>query len=363
VELTDLDQDGDVVAARLRDLTGLEHQVTASFVVGCDGAHSRVRHLLNAPFLGQPYPWDWLLADVHLDWKGRSDEVHVFARPDGLPLACIPISGRLWRLSLPTPGDRGGRAPTLDEIQSLVDERGPGGMVVSDPEVLTSFRCQLRSTSVYRRGRVLLAGDAVHVHSPAGGQGMNTGILDATNLGWKLAAVLAGRAPDGLLDTYGLERRPVAEQVLGFTQTLVTFATAGRSLRRTVRNAVLPAFRLPPVQRRLAGRMSQVAVRYPGVRANRSFLVRGLPRPGDRMPDVPVTTPDGPTSLYAALRAGRHVAVVSPRWRILVRPDGYVADVGRAGDGEPAASWNTHVPAAFVAPAMTPTSGSSLPRA
>jgi len=340
VELVGLADDGHVVAATVRDVPGLEHEVTASFVVGCDGAHSRVRHLLDAPFVGQPYPWDWLLADVHLDWTGRSDEVHVFTRPDGLPLACIPISGRLWRLSLPTPGDREGRAPTLAEIQGLVDERGPGGMVVSDPEVLTCFRCQLRSTSVYRRGRVLLAGDAVHIHSPAGGQGMNTGILDAANLGWKLAAVLSRQATDDLLDTYGTERGPVAQQVLGFTQAMVAFGTARPSLRRTVRNATLPAFRLPPVQRRLAGRMSQVAVRYPSSPLNRPGLVRGLPRPGDRMPDVGLVSASGPATLYAALRRGGHVALESFRGTVLVRPDGYVAAVA----GADAASWNTQGP-------------------
>jgi hypothetical protein len=298
-----------------------------------------------------------LLADAQVDWAGRPDEVHVFARPDGLPLACIPISERLWRLSLPTPGDRGGRPPTLEEIQALVDDRGPGGMQVSDPEVLTCFRCQLRSTSVYRRGRVLLAGDAVHIHSPAGGQGMNTGMLDATNLGWKLARVVAGGAADDLLDTYGQERGPVAEEVLRFTQSMVTFGTAARSLKRTVRNASLPAFRLPPVQRRLATRMSQVAVTYRDSPLNRPGRVRGLPRPGDRMPDLAITGPEGPSTLYAALRRGRHVLVASDcaadsvdrneypdvvdvvtalwgrrRALALVRPDGYLAAVATTDD-------------------------------
>ena len=117
-------------------------------------------------------------------------------------------------------------------------------MRVSDPETLTTFRCQIRSTSVYRRGRILLAGDAVHIHSPAGGQGMNTGILDATNLAWKLALVVSGRAPDALLDSYGTERAPVAAQVLGFTQSIVPLrhsahlAEADRAGRGTTGPAV-----------------------------------------------------------------------------------------------------------------------------
>ena len=186
---------------------------------------------------------------------------------------------------------------------------------------------------------------------------MNTGMLDAANLGWKLAGVVAGHAPDSLLDSYGLERGPVAQQVLSFTQTMVSFATAGRSLRRTVRNLGLPVFRLPTVQRRLAGRMSQVVVRYPDSPLNGPGRVRGLPRPGDRMPDVAVTTADGPSTLHATLRQGRHVLVVFgeathdvnlDRYRefteivtaslgrrralALVRPDGYLAAVGTAGD-------------------------------
>ncbi len=201
MHLHDLTAGRESVSARVRDVTGCEHLIGAAFVVGCDGAHSRVRHLLDAPFTGQPYPWDGLLADAHLDWPGSPTEVHVFTRPDGLPMVCVPITPTMWRISLPTPGDRAGAPPTLAEIQALVDERGPGVMRVHDPETLATFRCQVRSTSVYRRGRILLAGDAVHIHSPAGGQGMNTGILDATNLAWKLNLVASGRAPESLLDS------------------------------------------------------------------------------------------------------------------------------------------------------------------
>jgi 2-polyprenyl-6-methoxyphenol hydroxylase-like FAD-dependent oxidoreductase len=355
VELLDFTAGQAAVRARVREETGRERTITAGFIVGCDGAHSRVRHLLAAPFTGQPYPWDWVLADAHLDWHGTPNEVHVFTRPDGLPMLCVPITPELWRVSLPTPGDRGGLMPTLEEVQGLVDERGPGGIEVSDPETLTTFRCQIRSTSVYRRGRALLAGDAAHIHSPAGGQGMNTGILDATNLAWKLALVVSKRAPDGLLDSYGAERASVAAQVLGFTEKMVRFGTAPRSLNCTVRNAALPALRLPAVQRRLAGRMAQTLVRYPGDPLTRPARVGGLPRPGARMSNVAVHTVDGQDTLHAVLRRGRlvlrvaggmqpdlapyrdQVEVVSaPLGRshgcVLVRPDGYVAAVGTGTD-------------------------------
>ena len=144
----------------------------------------------------------------------REDAIHAFFRPDGLPLILFPMRGHRWRLTVPFAGDRGEQAPTLAEIQHLTSQRTPRPVTLSDPTWLASFRCHRRSASACRRGRVLLAGDAVHIHSPAGGQGLNTGILDAHNLGWKLALVASGRAPDALLDTYGAERRPVAEEVL-----------------------------------------------------------------------------------------------------------------------------------------------------
>jgi hypothetical protein len=196
----------------------------------------------------------------------------------------------------------------------------------------------------------------VHIHSPAGGQGMNTGMLDATNLAWKLALVVDGRTSDTLLDSYGLERGPVAAGVLGFTQNLVRFGTTARSLRRTLRDASLPALRLPPVQRRLAGRMSQVAVAYPDSMLTRRGHVAGVPDPGRRMPDIAVSTSDGPGTLHAVLRGGRHVLITSGRTAdvdaapyrdlvvpvtarlghlrasALIRPDGYVTAVGTAGD-------------------------------
>ncbi len=351
VELVDLAADRDAVDARVRDRAGREQRIRAGYVVGCDGAHSRVRHLLGVPFTGQPYPWDWLLADTRLDWPGTPTEVHVFTRPDGLPMACVPITPDLWRVSLPTPGDRSGAAPTLDEIQALVDERGPGTMRVHDPETLTTFRCQLRRTSTYRRGRVLLAGDAVHIHSPAGGQGMNTGIMDAANLAWKLALVLTGRAPDTLLASYGAERAPAAADMLGFTEGFVAFGTRSRSPLRTMRDAALPVLRLPAVQRRTAGRMAQTLVGYPGGPLTRPGRIRGLPRPGARMPDIVVGTANGDRPLSAVLRGGRHVLLVAGeppggvptrheqvdvvRWPagrspacVLVRPDGYVAAIG-----------------------------------
>jgi 2-polyprenyl-6-methoxyphenol hydroxylase-like FAD-dependent oxidoreductase len=360
VELVRLTQRGGGVDATLRDAVGREIEVSAAYVVGCDGAHSRVRHEIGLPFEGQPYPQDWLLADVALDGVGSDCAVHAFFRPNGLPLVCVPMGGQRWRLVMANAGDRGGHPPTFAEIQELVAERAPRHIEVSDPQWLASFRSHLRSTSSYRRGRVLLAGDAAHIHSPAGGQGMNTGMMDAHNLAWKLALVADGRAPDALLDTYGQERIPVASGVLEFTNKLVGVLTMQNRAKRAVRDTVLPVVsRTPMVQRDAARRMSQLSVAYP-----RSPLVqpdgyRRRPQPGDRFPDVDVRGEHGPDRLHHLLGSGRHMLIVSRadvrsalemagirRYAglvdmvdgdpgsgfALVRPDGILAARGSAGD-------------------------------
>jgi 2-polyprenyl-6-methoxyphenol hydroxylase-like FAD-dependent oxidoreductase len=362
-ELTGLRDGAAGVTATVRDADGRPRVITAGYLAGCDGAHSRVRHELGLPFHGHPYPQDWLLADVRLDWARAEDEVHAFFRSDGVPLVCFPMRGHQWRLVLPFAGDRAPGPPDLGEIQRLVDQRAPERVVVSDPTWLASFNCHRRSTDTYRRGHVLLAGDAVHIHTPAGGQGMNTGITDAHNLGWKLALVAAGRAPGQLLDTYGREREPVAAQVLGLTHTLVRFGTMRRPVPRALRDAIVPAaFRLGPVHRRAVRRWTQVNVGYPASSLTRPGRGRGRPRPGERAPDIEVRTREGTTRLFSVLRRGRHVMIVTGAdpaglpcrpalgpYRdlievvtggraacgrragsvVLIRPDGYIAARGR----------------------------------
>jgi 2-polyprenyl-6-methoxyphenol hydroxylase-like FAD-dependent oxidoreductase len=305
-------QRSDVVEARLRGPAGDEIEVGTGYVVGCDGAHSKVRHELGLAFDGQPYAQDWLLADVVLDGAGSDDAVHLFFRPDGLPLSCIPLGGRRWRIVMANAGDRGGRQPTFAEIQDLVAQRAPRPITISDPEWLASFRCQLRSTSTYRRGRVFVAGDAAHIHSPAGGQGMNTGMMDAANLAWKLALVAGGHAAERLLDTYGQERIPVASGVIGLTDKLVSLLTIRNPVRRAVRDTVLPvATSMPAVQRHAARRLSQVSIGYPSSPLVQRDGGRRGPLPGERVPDVDVRAETGPTRLHALLRGGRHVLLVS----------------------------------------------------
>ncbi|MFN2562116.1 MAG: FAD-dependent monooxygenase [Jatrophihabitans sp.] len=314
VELAGFDANDAGVDVTLRTAHGQTSQTSVGYVVGCDGAHSVVRERLGFGFVGQPYPQDWLLADVTLDGAGSDDAVHLFFRANGLPLTCIPIGGSRWRVTMPNAGDRAGRPPTFDEIQELVAQRAPRPMTLADPRWLSCFRAQLRITTSYRRGRVLLAGDAAHVHSPAGGQGMNTGMLDAANLSWKLALVADRRAPDALLDTYEQERLPVARAVLGLTDKLVGLLTMRQPVKRAVRDTVLPIVTsLPAVQRRAAGRLAQTLVAYgPGALVRPDDIRRGL-RPGQRCPDFEVRGRAGVGRLHRLLGSGRHVLIVSSK--------------------------------------------------
>jgi 2-polyprenyl-6-methoxyphenol hydroxylase-like FAD-dependent oxidoreductase len=360
-ELAGLTVGSDAVSAVVTDTSGRAESITASYVVGCDGAHSRVRRELGLSFDGHPYPQDWLLADVLIDWDLAEDTAHVFFRPDGLPVIFFPMRGHRWRLTLPFAGSRSPEAPTLAEIQMLTDERAPVPVTVSDPTWLANFRCHRRSASAYRRGRALLAGDAVHIHTPAGGQGMNTGIMDAHNLGWKLALVASGRAGESLLDSYGTERRPVAEDVLKLTHTLVRYGTMSHPVKRKIRDTVVPALgSMAVVQRRTARRLTHVGVTYPAGPLARPDSRRSAPRPGQRMADADVHLNGNATTLHQVLGRGRHVLVIPAGYSaadlrgldlarylddvdivtadvartagaVLVRPDGHVAARARPG--------------------------------
>ena len=396
-ELISLTAGHEAVTAVVRGHEGSGVQVqpiTAGYVVGCDGAHSRVRRELGLTFHGHPYPQDWLLADVLLDWDLREDAAHAFFRPDGLPVIFFPMRDHRWRLTLPFAGNRNRETPTLEEIQQLTDQRAPQPVTVSDPTWLANFGCHRRSASAYRRGRVLLAGDAVHIHTPAGGQGLNTGIIDAHNLGWKLALVAASRAPDALLDTYGAERRPVAEEVLRLTHGLVHYGSMSHPVKRRVRDIVVPALgRSPVIQRRGARRISQIYVSYPPGPLARQDRGRGAPRAGQRMPDIEVQAGGQATTLYRVLRGGRHVLVIpaahpglvsdsalrpyrqdldvvtqaptsrdhGPGLVVLIRPDGHVAARGEPGRLEAVTAYLHDL---FTEPALAavPTAGGAVAR-
>ena len=318
VEVLKLDQNGDAVDLTTQS-TGQSRQetLTAEWVVGCDGAHSIVRRRLGVPFAGDDYGQDWLMSEVNIDPPIERDRFHVFSYTD-TPLVAFPLPSERWRLFLPQVPNRAGvrHAPDMDEIERLATTRGPAGLKLNDPTLLAAFRCNRRSTNVMRNGCVLVAGDAAHIHSPAGGQGMNTGLHDAFNLGWKLALVAGGQSLPGLLDTYQDERLPIAAGVLAFTHDLVRIFTISSPRKRWLRDHLLPiAMAVPVAERRYTRRLSQISHAYRGgpltPPAARRRLGSGLIAPGDRLPSVPGLERNGePVCTLDLISSSAHTLLV-----------------------------------------------------
>src|SRR5271165_2619916 len=258
----------DAVTATLRDADGRQQTVTCAWLVGCDGSHSTARQALGMAFQGETQPSDWILADVHLAGHALSpDELSLHWHSAGI-LAFFPITPDRYRIIADAGLARGveHRAdPTLAEVQAVVDERGPGGMRVIDPLWLSSFRINERKVKNYRVGRVFLAGDAAHIHSPAGGQGMNTGMQDAFNLAWKLALVCHGTCPpEPLLDSYSAERSPVGDRVLRDAGRLTSLAVMKNPVAQTLRNLAAGfVLGLSTLRHGLEEKLAELSIGYP----------------------------------------------------------------------------------------------------
>jgi 2-polyprenyl-6-methoxyphenol hydroxylase-like FAD-dependent oxidoreductase len=347
VELVTFMQREDGVEAVLRHADGREETVSAAWLVGCDGAHSAVRHTLGAPFTGEAIDSDWILADVHMTGYPYPDsEAAVYWHHDGA-FVIFPISPGRYRViaDRPPSGAEHPPAPTLEEAQAIIDRRGPPGLKAFDPMWLAGFRINGRKVSEYRWGRVFLAGDAAHIHSPAGGQGMNTGMQDAFNLAWKLALVVRGTCCEQLLDSYSPERSRVGDKVLETAERLTAIGTMRNPVAQAVRNLVgHVAFGLAPVQHALADNMTEVTIGYPESPLNGPAQGGAGPKPGERVVPVAGQAPVGSGSAPRfALFADRSTAtaellsrfdgLLDPDIRAplkegsvwLARPDGYVA--------------------------------------
>jgi 2-polyprenyl-6-methoxyphenol hydroxylase-like FAD-dependent oxidoreductase len=250
-----LEQDEDAVTAVLDDGTRLETQ----YLVGADGMHSIVREQAGIKFVGGSYPESFTLADVRLSDGIPAGEVILYFSPAGM-MVVAPLPDGLFRIVATV--DHAPQHPDVAFVQQLMDSRGPERHSVRVEEVSwgSRFHVQHRIAERYRSGRILLAGDAAHVHSPAGGQGMNAGITDAILLAEELGAVLSG-ARGSRLDGYQKQRRPVAEQVVGVSDRLTRLATIDGN-RRGIRNAGLAiAGHLPPVRHQLARQLSGLSYR------------------------------------------------------------------------------------------------------
>ncbi|XXF76241.1 FAD-dependent oxidoreductase [Myxococcaceae bacterium GXIMD 01537] len=294
-KLTGFEQDDSAVTATLSHTRGTE-VLHVEYLVGADGGHSRVRKTLGVGFHGKTHEDErMVVGDVKVDGLDR-DHWHVWPMGSGGALALCPLPGTT-RFQFMAQVKRAGEVPALTEhavqLRFLHGARPGAGVRLHDPSWLSLYRTNVRLVDRYRVGRVFLAGDAAHVHPPAGAQGLNTGVQDAYNLGWKLGQVLTG-APAALLDTYEEERLPIAASVLGISSRLFTQASRNR-LRPQRRGAETQ-------QLGISYRGSSLAHEAPGT--------SGSLRAGDRAPDAPCMDATGrPVRLFDAFRG--------PHWTLL----------------------------------------------
>ena len=368
VELLAFADDGPRVSATLRHGDGREERTAAAWLAACDGAHSTVRHALGLAFDGDTLDSGWLLADVQIDGKLPNDVMTIGWQPEGV-MAYFPMGGRRFRVIAEAGSASDASEPTLAQVQSLIDGRGPQGLRAHDPVWLSHFRINERKITDYRHGRIFLAGDAAHVHSPAGGQGMNTGMQDVFNLAWKLALVQNGQAAPSLLDSYSPERSAIGDQVLRSTGRMTRIALLHNPLLRELRDfAAGTLSRLPAIQQRLVDQLTELNLHYAASPLSATpHGASARPAAGARVPDVALHAADGSaTRLHTLLGDGRFVLLsvgaaspgVPPElqglvttvttasargyavaYHYLVRPDGYLALSARGDDAPAVIDW------------------------
>ena len=336
-ELVGLSQDDDGVTAELADGTRLR----ARYLVGCDGGRSTVRKLLGVGFPGEPSTVETLLGEMELTAPPETlAAVMAEVRKTQLRFGAMPVEHGAYRVLVPAQGVAEDRAvpPTFEEFKQQLRATAGTDFGAHSPRWLSRFGDATRLAERFRVGRVLLAGDAAHIHPPTGGQGLNLGVQDAFNLGWKLAASIAGWAPEGLLDSYESERRPVAADVLDNTRAqMLLLSTEPGPL--AVRRLLTKLADFEEVNRYLVEKIIAIGIRYD--------FGEGHPLLGRRLRDVRLKN----GHLYGLMHGGRgllldqtgrlsvagwadrvdHVAEASAELdapAVLLRPDGHVAWVG-----------------------------------
>jgi 2-polyprenyl-6-methoxyphenol hydroxylase-like FAD-dependent oxidoreductase len=339
-----VEHDGYVSA--VLDQKGRPIELTATFVVGCDGAHSAVRHVLNLSFEGAQYEALFMLADVETNEALPADEMQLCPSEFG-PLAIFPMSKTRRRI-VATVEQPEGDVPSLEVVRRTLEQRAPAAIEALSMRWSSYFRIHHRQVGRLRVGRMFIAGDAAHIHSPFGGQGMNTGLQDVWNLAWKLALAVRGRGNEELLDSYTAERRPVIKSVIETTHRLTRVMGTASKLGQALRDTIIPVVsRLTAFQQRFIQNLSELGIAYGGspivAGAGKRYFdesLRGGKGIGNRFllvlgENAGVSTKAEAQRLCESLdglvelRAARHPGIA------LVRPDGYVAlaDDGRDATG------------------------------
>jgi 3-(3-hydroxy-phenyl)propionate hydroxylase len=345
------------VAAFAQDDAGVDVELStgaslrAEYLVGCDGGRSLVRKAAGIGFPGLDPSTSWMIAEVEMD-----EEPEIGMRREGGGIGPVNPSegGGPYRVVLTEQPDEHAGEPTLQDLREALIGAYGTDYGVHSPTWISRFTDASRQAESYRRGRVLLAGDAAHVHPPQGGQGLNTGVQDAVNLGWKLAQVVDGTSPQSLLDTYHAERHPVGARVLHNTMAQVALSSPDQR-HQALRETMTELLAMDEPRRRIAAMLAGLDIHYD--------LGDGHPLLGRRMPDLDLATADGPTRVFTLLHDARPVLLdlggaggfdITPwadrvrtidaehvgTWElpvlgevaapaaVLIRPDGYVAWVG-----------------------------------
>lgn len=339
-------QESDFVEATL-DRRGERTTVRSAFLVGCDGAHSAVRKSINIHLEGGEYADTFMLADIETNEALAADQLQLCPSEFG-PAAIFPMSSTRRRL-VATIKQQEGEAPSLELVRKVLAERAPTGIEALSLHWSSYFHIHHRHAAKLRVGRIFIAGDAAHIHSPFGGQGMNTGLHDVWNLVWKLDLFLRHHGTEQLLESYSAERLPVIANVIATTDRLTKVMGTPSRFAQTLRNAVIPMVsRLAPFQHAFVQRLSELGIAYAD-----SPLVEG---PGERYFDDSMRGGEGirsrflvfanydnePTKIQAANQLSKSLEDIvelrpsrSPGWK-LVRPDGYIAYASQNGNPETA---------------------------
>lgn len=371
VEFTSLVEHSDSVAVTLTGADGITEVIEAAYVIAADGSHSPVRKALGLPFTGRSLPQNYVLGDLSLSGDVSEDQLSIFLAPKGF-LAVFPMGGGRFRFMATDPDGLTGDSdePSLEDIQALYDRTVHVPAQLYDLNWSSRFRINSRHMDRLRQGRVFFGGDSAHVHSPAGGQGMNAGIQDMVNLSWKLAMVLNGVAKPELLDTYESDRLPVIKALVAMTERATTVFNSTNPIAHAALTRLAPlVLASSKVQAKAAPRLGQISATYRGRPSARGGGSLGGLHAGDRVPDVAL----GGDRLDDLLDVSTLTLLVSgdvgrladayapwadvvtvrevslpdgfppnsasgPAW-LLVRPDGYLAAAGGARDGDRLTHW------------------------
>ncbi|SDI20658.1 FAD-dependent monooxygenase [Nonomuraea jiangxiensis] len=321
LEMTDLRVDDEQVTVSVRGAGGTTEQIRCRWLIGCDGSHSAVRRAAGIPFEGATYPDEFIMADAELDWHLPDGGIYVVPNRAGFVGAfAMPGEHRFRIFGNVSAGENAGAEysePTHEEFQAMLDERLPFRATVVKEHWVSRYRLHRRVVPRYRDGRVFLVGDAAHVHSPAGAQGMNTGIQDAYNLAWKLALVVRGIAEEPLLDSYHAERHPIGKRLLTTTDRLFSLISGQAAAAKFLRSHLAPQIASRVLTRDsfrtwFVGWLAQLRTAYPASPLNRADGTdwKDAPAPGDRARQAEVVIDGEPRHLHDLLHGTHHTVLL-----------------------------------------------------